>query len=99
MHTILETQLKMKKIKDKITDEERKIIEEKTNEIISAIENDEDMEKEDYEKKENELKEIANPIISKIYQQGNNPNMDDFTPAGNENNEEQTNGPKIEEVD
>ena len=92
--------IKDEKIKDKISEEEKKIIEEKTNEIISTIENDENLEKEDYEKKENELKEIANPIISKIYQQGNPQNPDNF--AGTEaenNNEETTTGPKIEEVD
>uniref|UniRef100_A0A7S0VSR7 Heat shock protein 70 n=1 Tax=Hemiselmis tepida TaxID=464990 RepID=A0A7S0VSR7_9CRYP len=91
--------IKDEKIKDKISEEEKKIIEEKTNEIISAIENDESLEKEDYEKKENELKEIANPIISKIYQQGNAPTGDAFSSAGAENTEEPATGPKIEEVD
>jgi L1 cell adhesion molecule like protein len=91
--------IKDEKIKDKISEEEKKIIEEKTNEIISTIENDENLEKEDYEKKENELKEIANPIISKIYQQGNPQNPDNFAGTETENNEETTTGPKIEEVD
>mmetsp|Transcript_28379 Transcript_28379/g.66326 ORF Transcript_28379/g.66326 Transcript_28379/m.66326 type:complete len:338 (-) Transcript_28379:412-1425(-) len=91
--------IKDEKIKDKISEDEKKIIEEKTNEIISAIENDESLEKEDYEKKENELKEIANPIISKIYQQGNSPTGDNFPSPGDENIDETATGPKIEEVD
>lgn len=92
--------IKDEKIKDKITEEERKEIEEKTNEIMAFLETDDNISsKEEYEKKENELKEIANPIISKIYQQGNVPSGEDFASGGAENNEEQTNGPKIEEVD
>jgi heat shock protein 1/8 len=91
--------IKDEKIKDKISEEERKMLEEKTNEIISSLENDENLEKEDYQEKEKELKELANPIISKIYQQGNGQNMDDFGGQETENRETENGGPKIEEVD
>ena len=91
--------IKDEKIKDKISEEERKMLEDKTNEIISSLENDENLEKEDYQEKEKELKELANPIISKIYQQGNGQNMDDFGGQETENRETENGGPKIEEVD
>jgi hypothetical protein len=45
------------------------------------------------------LKNLANPIITKIYQQGSGPNMGDFNPGQNTENEGATQGPKIEEVD
>lgn len=91
--------IKEEKIKDKISEEEKKTIEEKTNEIFAFLENDENLEKEDFEKKEKELKDIANPIMSKIYQQGNGQNMNDLGAEETENNQNQTGGPKIEEVD
>merc|ERR1712216_211643 len=47
------------------------------------------------DEKENELKNLANPIITKMYQQGSKSNMGD---AG-EGQANETSGPKIEEVD
>jgi L1 cell adhesion molecule like protein len=91
--------IKDEKIKDKISEEERKMLEDKTSEIISSLENDENLEKEDYQEKEKELKDLANPIISKIYQQGNGQNMNDFGGQETENGETENGGPKIEEVD
>jgi len=91
--------IKDEKLKDKISEEDRKIIEEKTNEILATIENDENLEKEDYEAKEKELKDLANPIISKIYQQGSEHNMNDYTQGETEEAQNKAGGPKIEEVD
>jgi len=91
--------IKDEKIKDKISEEERKMLEDKTGEILSSLENDENLEKEDYQEKEKELKDLANPIISKIYQQGNGQNMNDFGGQETENGETENGGPKIEEVD
>jgi L1 cell adhesion molecule like protein len=89
--------IKDEKLKDKITDEDRKSIEDKVNEILSFIESNEELEKEEYEEKEKELKAIADPIIAKLYQQNNGtgyeaPNTDNMDNEGQ-------NGPKIEEVD
>jgi heat shock protein 1/8 len=87
------------KLKDKITEDDKKKIEDKVNEIITYVETNENAEKEEYEEKENELKEMANPIISKLYQQGSGPEMGDFG-VNNQAGAENTNsGPKIEEVD
>jgi heat shock protein 1/8 len=89
--------IKDEKFKDKITDTERETIDKKVSEILTFIEQNEDLEKEQYEEKENELKNLANPIITKIYQQGAAPNMGDFN--NDQNKENENSGPKIEEVD
>ena len=91
--------IKDEKIKDKISENEKEELEKKISEILTFIEKNEDLEKEEYEEKENELKNLANPIITKIYQQGSGPNMGDFNPGQNTENEGATQGPKIEEVD
>merc|ERR1712205_81235 len=81
--------IKDEKFKDKITDTERETIDKKVSEILTFIEQNEDLEK--------ELKNLANPIITKIYQQGAAPNMGDFN--NDQNKENENSGPKIEEVD
>ena len=91
--------IKDEKIKDKISENEKEELEKKISEILTFIEKNEDLEKEEYEEKENELKNLANPIITKIYQQGSGPNMGDFNPGQNTENEGAAQGPKIEEVD
>merc|ERR1712070_1332140 len=58
--------IKDEKFKDKITDTERETIDKKVSEILTFIEQNEDLEKEQYEEKENELKNLANPIITKM---------------------------------
>merc|ERR1712216_1038033 len=89
--------IKDEKIKDKITQNEKEDIEKKISDILEFIEKNGDLEKEEYEEKENELKNLANPIITKIYQQGAAPNMGDFN--NDQNKENENSGPKIEEVD
>ena len=88
------------KIQGKITDQEKQSLEEKVNEVLSFIENNEEAEKEKYEEKEEELKGIANPIITKIYQQGGSGSgMEDYTETKTQEQENPNAGPKIEEVD
>jgi len=87
------------KLKDKIEEEDKKTIEEKVKEVLEFIETNEDLEKEEYEEKEKELKDLANPIISKLYQQGSVPDMGNFNAAQNEGADDVNMGPKIEEVD
>jgi L1 cell adhesion molecule like protein len=91
--------IKDDKVKDKISESEREDLEKKISEILSFIEKNEDLEKEEYEEKENELKNFANPIITKIYQQGTAPNMGEFNEAQNTGSGNGNTGPKIEEVD
>merc|ERR1711906_26189 len=91
--------IKDEKVKDKIEEEDKKTIEEKVKEVLEFIETNEDLEKEEYEEKEKELKDLANPIISKLYQQGSVPDMGNFNAAQNEGADDVNMGPKIEEVD
>merc|ERR1711939_269676 len=91
--------IKDEKIKDKITQSEKEEIEKKVSDILEFIEKNEDLEKEEYEEKENELKNLANPIITKLYQQGSGPDMANFDNNDTQGGEGSANGPKIEEVD
>uniref|UniRef100_P37899 Heat shock 70 kDa protein n=1 Tax=Rhodomonas salina TaxID=3034 RepID=HSP70_RHOSW len=86
------------KLKEKIQEEDKKSIEEKVKEVLEFIETNEDLEKEEYEEKEKELKNFANPIISKLYQQGSVPDMGNFSTGQNEQDDNANMGPKIEEV-
>jgi len=91
--------IKDEKVKDKITESEKEEIEKKISEILIFIEKNEDLEKEEYEEKEKELKNLANPIITKLYQQGSGPNMNEYNETQNKENASENAGPKIEEVD
>ena len=82
--------IKDEKLKDKISEEDKKLIEDKTNE---------DLNKEEYEEKEKELKNISNPIISKLYQNGASPDVNEFNPGQQAEGDGDNTGPKIEEVD
>jgi len=96
----IRTTVRDEKTKNKISDADKNIIENKVKEIISFIENSEKAEKEEFEEKEKELKAIADPIVAKLYQSNSMPDMNNFNsqPAGDENNNPNS-GPKIEEVD
>ena len=96
----IRTTIRDEKTKNKISDSDKNIIENKVKEIISFIENSEKAEKEEFEEKEKELKAIADPIVAKLYQSNSMPDMNNFNPqsTGDENNNPNS-GPKIEEVD
>jgi len=88
------------KTKSKISESDKDLIENKVKEIISFIESSENCEKEEFEEKEKELKNIADPIITKLYQGGSMPEMGNFNPQSNPDSVNNQNmGPKIEEVD
>jgi heat shock protein 1/8 len=91
--------IKDEKLKDKISEEDKKLIEDKTNEILQFIETNDDLNKEEYEEKEKELKNISNPIISKLYQNGAGPDVNEFNPEQQTEGDGDNTGPKIEEVD
>nr|UXY87317.1 heat shock protein 70KD [Cryptomonas sp.] len=88
------------KVKNKISENEKTLIETKVKEVISFIETSETAEKEEFEEKEKELKSIADPIISKMYQGGSVPEMGNFgQQPPQDDNVNSGAGPKIEEVD
>jgi len=56
------------KLKDKITEQDRKTILDKCNEIIRWLDTNQLAEKEEFEHKQKEIEGICNPIITKLYQ-------------------------------
>ncbi|TGZ73856.1 hypothetical protein CRM22_001273 [Opisthorchis felineus] len=56
------------KVKDKISDSDRKLISDKCSEVISWVDGNQTAEKDEYEHKQKELEKVCNPIITKMYQ-------------------------------
>ena len=78
------------KLKDKFSEEDKKLINEKTDEVITWLDNNYDVSKEEYDSKYKSLESVFNPIMSKTYTMPDMTNMK--MPA-------QDDGPSIEEVD
>merc|ERR1719473_1989454 len=57
-----------KGIADKISEEEKETIEEAVREALEWLDDNQEAEKEDYEAKQKEVEQIANPIIQQVYQ-------------------------------
>ena len=81
------------KIKDKLSENERSIINNAIKETIKWLDNNPHAEKDEYENKQKELQDICNPIITKIYEQS-----DESSQTSSEISQE-SGGPKVEEVD
>ncbi|XP_059487471.1 heat shock 70 kDa protein cognate 4 [Neocloeon triangulifer] len=58
------------KLKDKIPEEDKKIIMDKCNEVIRWMDSNQLADKEEFEHKQKELEGVCNPIITKLYQSG-----------------------------
>merc|ERR1719326_1962652 len=56
------------KMKDKISEEDKKTILDKVTETLSWLDNNQTAEKDEYEHQQKELEGICNPIITKLYQ-------------------------------
>merc|ERR1711920_787699 len=59
-----------KGVADKISEEDKETLEEAVKETLDWLDENDDAEVEEFEKKQKELEGIANPIMSKLYQQG-----------------------------
>ena len=57
-----------KGIADKISEEEKEILEEAIREALEWLDDNQEAEKEDYESKQKELESTANPILQQAYQ-------------------------------
>jgi molecular chaperone DnaK (HSP70) len=88
-------------ISKKLSDEDKKKIEEiKNNQKYETMRNTSNFTKEDYESAKKEIEEAFYPIMSKIYQQTEQPpNQSNTQPHMEEPKESKSSGPKIEEVD
>lgn len=97
------------KLKDKISEEDKKTVLDKCNEVISWLDSNQTAEKDEFEDKQKELEKVYNPIITKVYQAGGAPpgGMPGGMPGGfpgagatdGAPPTQQSQGPTIEEVD
>lgn len=55
-------------IKDKISDEDKKAIEDKAEEVITWLDNNQTAEKDEFDGMQKELEGVVNPILQKLYQ-------------------------------
>ena len=92
------------KLKDKISDDDRKKVLDKCNEVISWIDGNQLAEKDEFEHKQKELEKVCMPIVTKLYpgaDGGGMPGGAGGFPggAGGTSAEGGSKGPTIEEVD
>jgi len=94
------------KVKDKISEEDRKTVNEKCGDVIKWLDANQLAEKEEFEDKQKELEKICNPIITKLYAAGGAPGgmpggmpPGGFPGAGGAPPSGAGAGPTIEEVD
>jgi len=88
------------KVKDKISESDRKMIVDKCNDVVSWLDSQPDASKDEYERRQKELESICNPIITKLYQGAGGappPGAGGFPQGGGAS--ESSGGPTIEEVD
>ena len=88
------------KVKDKITESDRKLVLEKADAIIRWLEQNPSAEKDEFEHQQKEMEKVFNPIVTKMY--GSNgagfPGASGFAPGAKPGSED-SRGPTIEEVD
>lgn len=98
------------KLKDKISEEDKKVVLDKCEEVIRWLDGNQSAEKEEFEDKQKELEKVYNPVITKVYQAsggappgGMGAGMPGgFPGAGGTDGappSQQSQGPTIEEVD
>ncbi|TGZ62404.1 hypothetical protein CRM22_007466 [Opisthorchis felineus] len=93
------------KVKDKISESDRKLISDKCSEVISWVDGNQTAEKDEYEHKQKELEKVCNPIIAKMYQGSGGGGMPGGMPGGfpgaggGAGSGGGARGPTIEEVD
>jgi len=99
----LKSTVEDEKVKDKISDEDKKTIMDKANETLTWLETNQTAEKDEYEYQQKELEKVAMPIMTKLAQSGAAPASSmpsgfgaapDGAPSG-----ASAGGPTIEEVD
>merc|ERR1712149_153139 len=88
------------KAQDEISDEDKKTIQEKCDEVLSWMDANPSAEKDEIEAKQKEIEGVANPIMSKLYaESGGMPEGGMPNTGGPAPSTDQTTGPTIDEVD
>jgi len=104
----LKSTVEDEKVKDKISDEDKKAIMDKASETLTWLDSNQTAEKDEYEYQQKELEKIAMPIMTKLAQSGGGPmpNMGGGMPSGfpsgapgDAPSGASAGGPTIEEVD
>ncbi|GMF68501.1 unnamed protein product [Phytophthora fragariaefolia] len=103
----LRNSLNDEKLKEKLPDADKKLVDDKVTETIQWLDAHQSSEKEEYEAKQKELEAVANPVLQKVYagaggapagmaggMPGGVPGAGAAPSAGGADH-----GPKIEEVD
>uniref|UniRef100_A0A1I7Z6U8 Hsp70-like protein n=1 Tax=Steinernema glaseri TaxID=37863 RepID=A0A1I7Z6U8_9BILA len=93
----LKQTLEDEKLKDKVSEQDRKTVTDKCDEVLSWLDGNQAAEKEEFEHHQKELEGVANPIMTKLYQQGGAAPGAGGMPAGGA--AQGGAGPTIEEVD
>merc|ERR1712228_1164269 len=96
----MKTTIEDDKVKDKISDDDRKKINDKCDEAIKWLDANQLAEVDEFNDKQKEVEGVCNPIITKLYQgaggmPGGMPDMGGEAPTGGSGGS----GPTIEEVD
>ena len=58
------------KLKGKISDDDKQAVVTKAKEVLDWLDDNQQAEKDEYEDKKKELESVANPVMTKLYQQG-----------------------------
>jgi len=91
------------KVKDKISDDDKKTVVDKCNEVIAWLDANQTAEKDEFEHQQKELEGVCNPIVSKMYQAAGGPPGAGGMPGGMPDMggapTAPADGPTIEEVD
>merc|ERR1711901_7679 len=58
------------KVKDKISDDDKKTVVDKCNEVVSWLDANQTAEKDEFDHQQKELEGVCNPIMTKLYQAG-----------------------------
>ena len=97
----LQNSINDEKLKDKLDETDRKTIEEKCNEIKSWYEGNQSATIDEYNSKKKELENVANPIMTKLYDASDEGTSGTGVPADSQETppEHTEEGPSIEEVD
>ena len=99
------------KVKDKISEEDKKSITDKCKEVIDWLDHNQEADKSEFDDMQKELEKVCNPIITKLYQSGGGApggmpgggmpggGMPGGFPGGAPQSGGESSGPTIEEVD
>ncbi|OWZ01390.1 Heat shock protein 70, partial [Phytophthora megakarya] len=98
----LRNSLNDEKLKEKIPEADKKVVDDKVTEMIQWLDAHQSSEREEYESKQKELEGVANPVLQKVYASGADASgmsggMPGAGTAPSSGSADQ--GPKIEEVD